>query len=114
MPFRHSISTGGEQERVYTKYWRPLETQLGDNLTEYLRHYAMKEGENIKQGGIYAATKTRLKDLTTPDSVQAEMGRMLTFGEIYSRLLQPNLEKAEPIRSRLTNIREIDVTTSYP
>ena len=114
MRFRHSISTGGEQERVYSKYWRPMEKLLGANLTEYLRHYAMKEGEDIKQGGIYAATKARLKNLTTSESVEVEMGQMLKFGEIYSRILRPELEKIESTRKRLNNIQELEVTTSYP
>jgi uncharacterized protein with ParB-like and HNH nuclease domain len=41
MRFRHSVSVGGEQERIYSQYWSPMEKQLGYNLTEFLRHYAM-------------------------------------------------------------------------
>jgi len=114
MRFRHSISTGGEQERVYSQYWRPLETQLGDNLTEFLRHYAMKDGDNIRQGGIYAATKVRLKKTESPEAVEAEVQHMQTFGEIYARVLTPALESNTAIRSRLENIKELEVTTSYP
>src|ERR1019366_2586541 len=53
MRFRHSMSIGGEQERIYSHYWSPMETMLKENLTEFLRHYAMKDGNNILQGGIY-------------------------------------------------------------
>ncbi len=42
MRFRHSMSAGGEQERIYTKYWAPMEQRLGENITEFLRHDAMK------------------------------------------------------------------------
>ena len=59
MRFRHSMSVGGEQERIYSQYWshKHGDRCLKDNLTEFLRHYAMKDGDNILQGGIYAATK---------------------------------------------------------
>ena len=114
MRFRHSIAPGGEQERVYTKYWRPLETKLGDSLTEFLRHYAMKDGDNIRQGGIYAATKARLKDKGTTAAVEDEIQTMLMFGEIYERILHPSNETSPVIRARLENIKDLDVTTSYP
>jgi hypothetical protein len=53
MRFKHTISAGGEQERVYSQYWVPLEKRLQSNLTEFLRHYAMRDGDDIKKGGIY-------------------------------------------------------------
>ena len=114
MRFRHSMSAGGEQERVYSKYWRPLENDLGANLTEFLRHYAMKDGDDIKQGGIYAAIKARLKDMDSPQAVEAEVQRMHRFGNFYARILQPDLEAAPTVRARLETIKELRVTTSYP
>jgi len=114
MRFRHSISAGGEQERVYTRYWRPLETQLGGNLTEFLRHYAMKDGDNIKQGGIYAATKARLKNIDTVEDVEAEVRIMQRFGQFYATVIDPSLEAEPSIRRRLENIKALEVTTSYP
>jgi uncharacterized protein with ParB-like and HNH nuclease domain len=114
MRFRHSMSTGGEQERVYSKYWRPLENDLGANLTEFLRHYAMKDGDDIKQGGIYAAIKARLKNMGSPDAVEAEVQHMHRFGHFYARILQPELEPAPTVRARLETIKDLRVTTSYP
>ena len=114
MRFRHSISLGGEQERIYFQYWSPMEKQLGDNLTEFLRHYAMKDGDNILQGGIYAATKKRLKGMDTSDAVEREVQRMKEFAGIYANILAPALEPDPALRRRLENIKALDVTTSYP
>jgi hypothetical protein len=114
MRFRHSVSSGGEQERVYLKYWRPLEEQLGENLPEFLRHYAMKDGDNIKQGGIYAATKAHLKNMDSSEKVEAEVKRMQCFGFFYAKLLKPALEPNERVCRRLAHIQELEVTTSYP
>lgn len=114
MRFRHSISTGGEQERVYSKYWVPLESKLESNLTEFLRHYTMKDGDDIKKGGIYAAIRTKLKSMDSTESVEAEVESMQRFGDFYARFLFPVQEDVASIRDILGNIKDIKVTTSYP
>lgn len=114
MRFRHSISTGGEQERVYSKYWVPLESTLKSNLTEFLRHYTMKDGDDIKKGGIYAAIRTRLKSMDLTEAVEEEVESMQKFGEFYASFLLPVQEEVTSIRDRLENIKDIKVTTFYP
>lgn len=114
MRFRHSMSVGGEQERIYQKYWAPMEARLGENLTEFLRHYAMKDGENIYQRGIYSATKGKLKNMSTAEEVEAEVRRMTDFSGMYASILDPQIEGAPEIRKRLENLKDLDVGTSYP
>jgi len=114
MRFRHSISAGGEQERVYSKYWVPLESKLKSNLTEFLRHYTMKDGDDIKKGGIYAAIRTSLKSMDSTELVEAEVQSMQKFGDFYARFLLPVQEDVTSIREILENIKDIKVTTSYP
>jgi uncharacterized protein with ParB-like and HNH nuclease domain len=114
MRFHHTISTGGEQERVYSKYWVPLESTLKSNLTEFLRHYTMKDGDEVKKGGIYAAIKTRLKSMRLTEAVETEVQSMQRFGEYYGKFLSPAQENVTSIRNRLENIKDIKVTTSYP
>ncbi len=114
MRFKHTISAGGEQERVYSKYWVPLEKMLGSNLTEFLRHYTMKDGDDIKKGGIYAAIRKKLKRMESTLEVESEIEAMQKFGEFYSSFLSPNQEKIASIKNCLEDIKEIKVTTFYP
>lgn len=114
MRFRHSMSVGGEQERIYTKYWAPMEQRLGENITEFLRHYAMKGGDNVYQRGIYAATKALLKGMSEPAEVEVELVQMTNFSVIYASILDPSLEQNPSIRKRLTSLKILDVGTSYP
>ena len=114
MRFRHSISAGGEQERIYSNYWIPLENALKTNLTEFLRHYIMKDGDDIKQGGIYAATRSKLRNLGSVEEVEAEVQSLQIFGKFYARFLFPEQEETMSIRCCLQNIKELKVTTSYP
>ena len=74
----------------------------------------MKDGENIQQGGIYAATKRRLKNLDSPEKLEDEIKIMQRFGDFYARILQPSLEENSELRNCLIRITELQVTTSYP
>jgi uncharacterized protein with ParB-like and HNH nuclease domain len=38
-----------QQESAYTKYWNPMQDRLGNDLTEFIRHYLMKEGAVVKR-----------------------------------------------------------------
>ncbi|MEP9367831.1 DUF262 domain-containing protein [Xanthobacter sp. VNH20] len=114
MRFRHSMAAGGEQERIYVQYWVPMEGRLNENLTEFLRHYAMKEGENIYQKGIYSATKAKLRSMSVSEEVESEISKMNKFSIYYAKILEPNLESNAKIRKKLQNLKELDVGTSYP
>lgn len=114
MRFRHSLQSGGEQEAVYTQYWRPIEASLGGNLTLFLRHYAMKDGETILQGGIYAATKNRFARLNDSGEIKNELSIMRQHAEAYERFLDPTREARTAIALRLQTIKDLDVSTCYP
>jgi len=78
MCFKHSIAAGGKQEQIYKKYWVPLENSLkSDELTEFLRHYIMKGGTDVKKNAIYTAIKEKLKN-KKPKEVEAEIKSLQT------------------------------------
>lgn len=118
MRFRHSTEAGGEQDRVYQTYWRPMEISLAslseNAMADFLRHYAMKSGDNIKVGGIYAATKARLKGLSTPAEVEIEVEAMRKHSVYYASFLSPKNEPDHFVQSKLANIVELEIGTSYP
>jgi uncharacterized protein with ParB-like and HNH nuclease domain len=120
MKFPHSLHGGGEQEKIYLELWEPMENALknesdpkADHLTNYLRHYMMKDGESIKQGGIYAAVKRRMKDMDW-GGVKDEMIQLRRLGEIYERFVYSSRENRTHVRSRLEMLRDLEVTTCYP
>ncbi len=115
MRFKHSVKEGGEQETVYNKFWKPLEDTHGPRLTEFLRHYTMRGGEDIRQGNIYAAVKSRMNELVSPDDVMTETRSMDRFGGFYARIFDPGLESSPLVRARLENFnRLLAMSTSYP
>src|SRR5262249_25722376 len=107
MRFKNSLGSGGEQEQVYLKLWKPIQESLNDSLPEFLRHYAMKEGEEVKRGGIYAAVKKRLSVLKEPSEVENEMQQMKRHGEFYREFVDPPVVKNPHIRNRLQTLIDI-------
>jgi uncharacterized protein with ParB-like and HNH nuclease domain len=49
----------GDQEKMYDEHWKPMQERLGENLTEYIRHFLMRDGKNVKQSDIYFTLKER-------------------------------------------------------
>jgi uncharacterized protein with ParB-like and HNH nuclease domain len=113
MRFNHSLEPGGEQEAVYLEIWKPLEDSLGIALPEFLRHYGMTEGEDIKTGGIYAALKNRLSGLTAPE-VKEKLREMLRYGHFYEIFLNPDRTPSANLRGRLATLLSLNMTTAYP
>ncbi|WP_353684520.1 DUF262 domain-containing protein [Thermodesulfovibrio sp. 3907-1M] len=38
-----------DQEKIYSEYWKPMQDSLSENLTEFIRHYLMKNGKQVKK-----------------------------------------------------------------
>lgn len=114
MKFRHSLESGGEQDRIYQNYWRPLQDSLEGGLTDFLRHYCMKDGATVEKRTVYSAIKKLLSQMTDNTALEAELKDMARLGEYYARFIDP-LKEADPeVRSRLAAFVELDVTTGYP
>jgi hypothetical protein len=114
MKFRHSLEAGGEQERVYEQCWRPIQDSLGPALTNFLRHYCMKDGATVKEGTVYSAIKARLAGLGDSVALEGELKEMKRLGGFYERFINPMTETNVALQSRLTAFNELDVTTCYP
>src|SRR6185437_6666942 len=48
-----------EQEKYYAAYWKPMQERLGEDLTEFIRHFLMKDSLIVKQGDVYLVLKDR-------------------------------------------------------
>jgi uncharacterized protein with ParB-like and HNH nuclease domain len=102
-----------EQERLYGACWTPMQDRLGENLTECIRHFLMKDGGVIKQGEIYFALKERA-DEKSPQQIVEYLQEITRFAEYYARLLTPSLEPSPSISHQMHRLNRIEVTTAYP
>ncbi len=99
-----------EQEKTYLQYWKPMEEALGDNLTEFIRHYLMKSGSVVKQSDVYFSLKERVNKGDALISLE----ELFRFAGYYGKLLNPNKEVDSAIRLALERVNRIEVNTSYP
>ena len=113
-----------EQERNYTAYWEPIEKRLQnptqkrgekDDLTEFLRHFLMKDSSIVRQGDVYIEMKARVDPPSaSPTAIVDFLKTINTFSGYYERLLHPEREPNPKLRERLERLNRIEVTTAYP
>jgi len=99
-----------QQDKIYKNYWKPMQDSLGENLTEFIRHYLMKDGTTIKQGDVYFS----LKDKVNQESAFDHLIDLFKFSQYYYKILYPNNEPNVRVRKILTRIYRLEVTTVYP
>lgn len=99
-----------KQDEVYNDYWQPMQTALNDSLTEYIRHFLMRDGSIIKQNDVYYALKERVSPINAIDYLK-ELQRYSVY---YQRLIYPEFEPEEELQKYFRRLNRIEVTTAYP
>ncbi|MBE2182045.1 MAG: DUF262 domain-containing protein [Anaerolineae bacterium] len=98
------------QETVYNNYWHPMQEALEENLTEYIRHYLMKNGSLVKQSDVYFT----LKDRVSEQDALAALGEIYRFSKYYQKFIDPQTEEDAVLRNSLQRLKRLEVTTVYP
>jgi uncharacterized protein with ParB-like and HNH nuclease domain len=99
-----------QQEAIYAKYWEPMQVALGDNLTEFIRHYLMKYGREVKKDQVYLT----LKDKVNAKNALESLEDLAKFADYYNKLIEPNKETNTAISNFLMRIKRLELTTVYP
>ena len=99
-----------EQEKSYLQFWKPMEEALGDNLTEFIRHYLMRSGAVVKQNDVYFSLKERINHADALNRLK----ELYRFAGYYEKLLNPTKEEKSVLRSALQRLNRLEVNTSYP
>jgi uncharacterized protein with ParB-like and HNH nuclease domain len=102
-----------EQEKQYVALWKPMQDKLGEDLTEFIRHFLMKDGGVVKQGEVYFALKERA-DGKSPREIIEYLAEISRYADLYSKLLHPERESSQILARQLTMLNRIEVTTAYP
>jgi uncharacterized protein with ParB-like and HNH nuclease domain len=99
-----------KQQEVYKNFWLPMQTALNEDLTEFIRHYLMKDGKIIKQGDVYYA----LKDSVSTKNAIDYLTELKKYSVYYQRLKYPEFEKEPELEKMFKRLNIIEVTTAYP
>src|SRR6185437_4765734 len=102
-----------EQERMFNEQWRPMQERLGENLTEFIRHFLMRDGKSVKQSDIYYTLKESIEDQPDEEVVRL-LHKVAAYSRYYTKLLDPSGEKSDRISIRMTRLNRFEATTAYP
>jgi len=103
-----------EQENVFKNNWQPMQDNLKENLTEFMRHYLMAMRSSfVKQDEVYLTLKQDVEK--SKKSVLESLKEIASFAECYHRILDPKENESESsIQQALIRIKRNDVTVTYP
>ncbi len=99
-----------DQETTHAQYWEPMQIAMGENLTECMRHYLMRNGSIVKQGDVYFTLKDRVGQ---SDALKA-LKDIAVFAGYYEKFLAPDKEPDLRLRNALARLNRLEVTTVYP
>lgn len=102
-----------DQQHIYDAHWEPMQEQLGEDLTEFIRHFLMKGGDFVKQGDVYLALKQRA-EAKTPAEMVVYLQDIARFSMYYANLLRPEGEDRPELRERMQRLNRMEVTVAYP
>lgn len=102
-----------QQETMYQTYWAPLQDKLGEDLTECIRHFLMKDGAIVKQGEVFFTLKQRA-DRMSQEGIVQYLKELVQYAGYYERMLHPEREPNANVRRAMDRLNRTEVTTAYP
>jgi uncharacterized protein with ParB-like and HNH nuclease domain len=101
------------QQKAYEEAWLPMQSLLGEQLTEFMRQYLMLGGEDVAKSAIYAVLKKRLFSVAD-GAIATELGRMQRLSLLYAGVVGLNAELPPAIQKGLARLRRWEVATANP
>lgn len=98
------------QQEVYIKKWKPMEDLLGDSVTEFVRHFLMTDGSEVKQDAIYE----KLKNIIHKTNVLKSIDMMCEFAKYYKAMNEPETEEDSEIKTEFITLKKMEMNTSFP
>ena len=102
-----------EQREIYDTIWLPMQTSLDESLTEFIRHFLMKDGFTVKREEVYSTLKNYASKKNSKEILDY-LREIAKYSQYYSRLVQPSKEVISSLRTSLMRLNRLAVTTAYP
>lgn len=99
-----------KQDAVYRDYWYPMQLALGEAMTEFVRHFLMRDGRFVKESDVYVVLKSRV----TAENALVYLEELRFHAQLYERIIYPDREPDVRIRRRLQAIAPLEATIIYP
>jgi len=114
MRFRRSLGDGGDQERIYTELWRPMEKILDRNIGNFLWHYTVVQKFDVKKPKTYIAVREFFNQYSSEEEIENALVRMFDNAKVYARFIDPSKEQNDVIQKELFWLKRFEATITYP
>jgi hypothetical protein len=88
-----------------------MQSYLGENLTEFIRHYLASDGLIVKKDEVYFVLKQKVD---RNQNALAELNRIKQYSKYYEKIINPEKENNTTIYINLARLRRLDFTVLYP
>ena len=102
-----------DQDRLFKQLWLPIQHALDADLTEFVRHFLMKEGKILREADVYFELKDRLAN-SSPAQAETFLRDLHRHGMFYAKFLEPSREPDTEVAARLDRLRRIKLTVGHP
>lgn len=109
------------QTRLYNHYWRPMETDFGQDadaihFDPFMRHYlTFRTGEIPRKDGIYAAFKAfSFDEANNGRSTEEVLSEVRKSAAFYCAMALPGREPDADLSDAFKDLRELKVEVAYP
>lgn len=102
-----------EQEKLFQSCWEPMQLRLKEELSEFVRHFLMRQGSVVKKSDIYRTLKERT-DEQTPSGIASFLDELRRSAVHYHRLLDPAQELNPDLLPRLRRFERLEVSVAWP
>jgi len=109
-----------EQERVFKKFWEPIEANAQNlevnesRVSDFIRDFLTLKQKGIpNKGAVYEKFKERFPVPNSPELMDA-LEELRDLSDVYARLLNPELEKETALRIELRYIRALEINVAFP
>jgi len=99
-----------KQDDNYNAHWEPMQKKLAGSLSEYMRHFLMKDGLKVKKNEVYFTLKKRIDKEEKQEQVVELLKDLAKFAGYYEKLLYPDKETNPKIRERLSRLNPVSYT----
>ncbi len=103
-----------QQETLYTQLWQPMQSALGDKVSDFVRHYLSKDGELISKGDVYYTVREKVQTFKNASQVEIYLREIARYASFYARFLDPERESDLAIRASLDRLRRVQMSVCYP
>lgn len=97
-------------EQYHTQYWQPMQDALGEDLTDFMRHYLGSYGSIVKKNNVFLDLKNRINSNGALEEIKL-VSKSACF---YDKILHPEKEEHAKIKMKLFRFKRLDFTVLHP